>query len=170
MSIHDVNNFLSLSSRGQEELSDSIVRNLYMAYARCKVEREKNGDTYKGFSRKDYNKYKTDDALSSSVLESTIAPWSTICSLIPGIDVGSRDKFGSSAVSKKRMFKILRKIALSNDISPYNVSRRQFEKYRSESSDNIPEWRSFTRRISNSNEWTKTVQEVCDFGYQEMRG
>lgn len=146
-----------------------LTEALYYAYANLLVDRQSKGDMSTSFSRRDYNKYKKDNAPSASTIERKLHGWGNVAKLLPIEDIRYMKhlrkprKGDINDLSYEEFYDILEKIASSNNKeSILEVTANEYRTYAKE--NNLPDWRTFAGRME-----TQSWKESLHIAYENHR-
>jgi len=95
--ILDEDNFLS--NETWEKILEAVIR----AYSIVIIEREKEGNFYTGFSRREYMKYKREEDPHYRTIESFLGNWSVVKNILPVESKTSRQKFYEDGLTEKQL-------------------------------------------------------------------
>lgn len=164
---------LADSLQKQGVSSDDVIAAIYQSYANCMKDRKKNGNFFTGFSRKDYDKYREEDSLSSSQITRILGSWSDVVALIPK-DIAQRKSFLNVRDSELILASICVEIARKEGISPYNVSISMFNRFRERYKEQgifIPYWNAFAKSSPDGiMRWTELVKNSLDKKLSSVQG
>lgn len=147
---------------------ESIVNAVIYSYSMALLDREKNGDSYTGFSREDYMNYKQSSDPHYRVIERFLGDWSTIKNLLPVDSKSSRQKFTTGKYSKDDVVFHLKNAAKYNNKESFtSLKVREYNDYRLHSDEYVPGWRFYSQTFGYGTKWKDFIHGMADYDYRK---
>lgn len=160
--ILDEDNFLS--NKTWEEILEAVVR----AYSIVIIKREKEGNFYTGFSRKEYMKYKREEDPHYRTIENFLGSWSVIKNILPVGSQKSRQKFSDNDYDKETVIRYLNEASKYFNLQSFTeLTIKQFDEYRMISSDNIRSWRFYSRLFGYGDKWKSFLTAMGEYSFRK---
>lgn len=140
---------------GQKYTSKEIVMAMLYAYARLQKSRSTAVSGVMSMSRREYEEHKREEDPHWWEIHDHAGSWMNAKKVlpIPSEYMNRRNRRGNDATAEK-FANLLSKVASECDIEPYEVSIRQFMKYKkNHPEDNLANWKVYARYIAESGKW-----------------
>lgn len=151
-----------------QEISSILVESVVRAYALIMIDREKTHSPYKGFSRKDYLKYRRPHDPHPSVIEKALGSWTRVKDILPIDNPVSRKRDSVDKITLEKFYNILGNIAQVHNISRTDVTIAQFQDFVS-GTDMDFSWKTYASRLGYDIRWKNLVQSACVDMYRKKK-
>lgn len=164
--IDGVDNILDDENFSQENYSSVITEAVVRAYAVVMSEREEKGNIYRGFSRKDYEKYRREQDPHYRSIERVLGSWTLVKNIIPVNKIDSKQKVPWEKYSLDNVYQLFSDIAKYNGVPISKITISNFDNYR----DNhrhleIPRWISYAHALGYGYRWKEMVRDTLKKKY-----
>lgn len=157
--------------KGQEDngscsVQDAIHAVIY-TYALVMLERKKAGNSYKGLSRKDYQKHKQEGFPNYWVVSQLIGGWSQVNSILPHVPQGVVDqrRGKASKATPRDFYEALLTVGDHYGIPASKVTMRQFSEYRAGHPESgVLDWKTYAKCITGRQHWGEAKKKAMKVG------
>jgi len=113
-------------------------------------------------------KYKREEDPHYRTIESFLGNWSVVKNILPVESKTSRQKFSDSDYDKETVIRYLNKAAKYFKLQSFTeLTIKQFNEYRIVSSDNIRNWRFYSRLFGYGDKWKRFLTAMGEHSFRK---
>ncbi len=166
MPINGTDNYIDPEKKYSDSYSDKtfldVVDDICKVYKKVLNKRKENNDFYTGFTLQEYNSNKDENDVSYFYILKIFGSWKKVVELLPIQNYHYNKNSVDDSIQK--LYDILKNISSNLEKDMSKITVKDFDNYRNDHNDeNIPGWRTFSRKIAGNDKWKSCVKEVVKY-------